>query len=147
MPMPKGDGFFSLCCSTLVLSYCFVLSFTANGILVIAAPIDLAIFEPSKAALLNGILGGISACISLFGPVVGHFADKHGKRFYMILGSVFFTVGIMLLLVGVYTRYSETLVKHGLGIYFIGIIIAQVGSLLLSTCFNAMVADLTHEVN
>jgi MFS family permease len=61
----------------------------------------------------------------------------------IVIGAFLVTAGEVLLIMGVYTRPSAS--KFGFTLYFGGYLVVQVGTVLMSTCFNAMVADLSAE--
>jgi len=66
--------------------------------------------------------------------VVGHFVDRVGQRRLLIFGVTIISGGVALLIVGAISR--------SLPIYFTAYLVTQVGVLIQTTVFNAIVADL-----
>lgn len=129
-----------ICRLTVALSYNMILTFVTNGLVAIACPTDLAIFAPDNAALLNGLLMGFGALINSTGPVVGHLMDRFGRRRLMFIGAVLLCIGIGTLLLGVYTRSIH---HFGLWVYSLGYILTNIGTLIMTTGFNAIVGELS----
>ena len=129
--------------ATAILSFNVVLTFLQGGFFSIVCPAEIAIFAPDQAALFNGLFMGLGAIINVFSPPVGYLADHFGRRPLLLLGALFVAIGEGLLLVGVYSRHVSYL---GLWVFFLGFLLLQVGTVVLTTCFNALVADLAAQM-
>ena len=66
--------------------------------------------------------------------MVGHFVDRVGQRRLLIFWVTIISGGVALLIVGAISR--------SLPIYFTAYLVTQVGVLIQTTVFNAIVADL-----
>ena len=120
---------------TAVLLYNLILSFLQNGLTAIVVPTELSNFAPEKAALFSGILISVGALINATSPIVGYFVDRIGRRPLLIIGAALVSGGVTLFIIGATTR--------SLPIYFTAYLVVQVGSVIMLTVFNAMVADLS----
>jgi MFS family permease len=139
--MPDKD--IGLCRVTAVLLYNLVLQFITNGFNAVVIPIELSIWKPSQTALYSGLMTGIGSTIMATSPIVGHYADAFGRRPVIVLGAFIVSCGEALLIMGVYTRNTSS--DFGFTLYSSGYLVTQIGTVLMSTCFNAMVADLSSE--
>ena len=131
-PPPKDVG---LCRVTAALLYNLVLSFLQNGLTAIIVPQELSNFAPDKAALFTGILIGAGALINATSPIVGYFVDRAGRRPLLMFGAALVSGGVTLFIIGATSR--------SLPIYFTAYLVTQIGTVIMLTVFNAMVADLS----